>query len=820
MNNRAKLLAMVVAALTLLTTSQSLQAQPPGAAKGSPNASTQPTSSSQPTGSSPASSSGAGAALQGISFAKASWDIKLRKLPAPEDLGIRHAKDIRVLCYSLVPGNSPAQPFLLESNPLSSPLWQSKKLYRKGDLVMPPQPNGHYYRAASTGRSDAKPPDFKINGEPTADGSNLVWEDGGSTRWAARHTYEYDDLVTPTIPNGHYFRAHILDQNSDSGESGDTQPDFSGNSVRDTGGQISWIDMGDLTSAAPAKCDSVSPSKPLLMNEILVLAIDATGIPQDRFEILNLNLTNQQGTPINPTPIRPGLTAGTATGPEVSSTYLEMEGGPRQRVAQVYYLTWPNQLPGDTIVTVSVNLVYAPVAPALLWIPRTFYPAGSIVISKSSASTTNGHYYLALNSAISSASPPSFNAAAVPVPTFPDGGPAGLTWTNRGRTAVDSKPPEWKAGISYAQGAQVVPPGAGNGHYYQAQTAGKSGPGVPAFRTDGNPFPDGTGSTAFQWTDMGFITFPSWQPNTAYAVGARVVTNPPNGYWYEATVGGVSGPNAPLFANGIGGVVMEAPNLLWLDSGPAPMPSTIKNLKSWAPQTAFFVGDGIFDPSSGHYYSVIQAGISDTTPPPFFIPAPTIVPQSVISEDDVHWQDLGTTLPASVSVGIPPSDQTINLLTYTLPQVHALSFFNIASGVLVSSIKTPSFVNKNTTGSGTPSWTTVYGAPIVDPILALSVYLKPMDAERRWQASDMIPAPTIGFSLTSPASNFYFGGSSEFPFVRNLQVVYGFSAAKVSVLETASLQNSNTTPVTRQVFAKGGFAGLSFNILGFIQSVF
>jgi hypothetical protein len=118
------------------------------------------------------------------------------------------------------------------------------------------------------------------------------------------------------------------------------------------------------------------------------------------------------------------------------------------------------------------------------------------------------------------------------------------------------------------------------------------------------------------------------------------------------------------------------------------MPASSK-LKAWTPTTVYFVGDVIQNTSSGHYYYVTQAGISGANPPLFSVPAPPVV-----MDGPIQWEDLGTTLPSSVSVGIPPSDQTVNVLTYTFPQSHALSYFNLASGVLVSSIKTRSFVNQ------------------------------------------------------------------------------------------------------------------------------
>jgi hypothetical protein len=637
------------------------------------------------------------------------------------------------------------------------------------------------------------------------------------------------------------------------------------------------------------ECQNLSPSNPLLMDDFLVLAIDMTDIAPEtrqRFKLLNINITNQQGASLNPTPIRPSLTAGTASGgeqaPQIGST--------------IYYLTWPNELPGDTIPTVSVNVIYTPVAPGLIWKANTFYPAGSVVISDENG-LTNGHYYMALKSGTSACSPhadanpcttePAFNGAAVPVQVFRDGKgvywkdrgtspPAtgvtawqpshdyakgtlvsfvqmpghyyeaqtsgksstinpdlsqnpslfydgdlsGLTWQEHGLIAVSPAPATWQAGTSYAAGASVVPPGSGNGHYYSTERGGTSAKTAPAFPVRGG----GTvkEATGLVWTEQGAPTLsplpPAWQPNTAYSKDALVVPTPANGHYYKSTSDGVSGPNAPPFPVAAASSVTESTNLEWIDEGAsATPPTTIKSLKAWAPSTAFFAQDGVLDPQSGHYYAAVQSGISGLDAPPFYVPAPQSVLDGPGSSGQIQWQDLGTSLPASVSsVGTTPNDQTVNLLTYTYPQVHALSRFNLASGVLVSSIKSPNIVNTGTTAS--PQYVAKPGTILVDPVLAVTVYFKAMDAERKWQRSDLTPGGTIGFSLTSPTTNFYLGASSEL-FYRNLQLVYGYSAAKVTALGPAS---ANGGPVisTEQKFRQGGFVGLSFNITGFIQSLF
>ena len=471
-------LGLLVALAMFLATTREASAQ-----KG--NAASSPSPSS---GSTPASGGGG---LQGISFATDSWNQKLTRVPTPGELGIKKEKDIVVLCYKLITGNSAAQPFILESFPIQKT---------------------------------------------------------GST--------------PETIPN----------------------------------------------------CTTLTPSQPLLMNQVLVIAIDMSAIPDNtlqRFKILNINITNQQGAPLNPTPIRPGIAATTATTP--------VQGFDATR-NKVYYLTWPNPLPGDTIPTVSINLVYTPVAPALPWKPGTFYPAGSIVIPGTTPDI-NGHYYLATKSGISkNPPPPDFSHGDVDV-TVPDGS-GGPIWHDMGLVSVYPTPPTWQPGVRYARDSRIVP-STDNGYYYEAQNDGTSGPKSPGFPAQpGATTKDGSN---LYWKNMGVTkvnpaTTPQWKANLAYAEGALVVPDPANGHYYRAQAAGVSGSNQPPFPVS-GTSVTEAPQLRWADAGPAP-PANSK-LRIWTANTAFFLGDVILDKSSGHYYSAVGAGISGASQPGFHVSAPT-----------------------------------------------------------------------------------------------------------------------------------------------------------------------------------------------------
>jgi hypothetical protein len=85
----------------------------------------------------------------------------------------------------------------------------------------------------------------------------------------------------------------------------------------------------------------------------------------------------------------------------------------------------------------------------------------------------------------------------------------------------------------------------------------------------------------------------------------------------------------------------------------------------------------------------------------------------------------------------------------------------------------------------------------------------------------VVPVPTVGLSLSSPTTDFFLGGSSEFPFLRNVQLVYGAHLARVPSLGANSFQNptDSTQPPTTTSMRFGSFVGLTFN-LDFIKTLF
>jgi hypothetical protein len=170
-------------------------------------------------------------------------------------------------------------------------------------------------------------------------------------------------------------------------------------------------------------------------------------------------------------------------------------------------------------------------------------------------------------------------------------------------------------------------------------------------------------------------------------------------------------------------------------------------------------------------------------------------------------------------------EPTINLGTISFPQVHTLYHYNVATGVIVSSLRNPSFTRTQSVlaGNGAPAQyqtTTDNGNVYAAPVLFFSAYLfGAMDSERDWHWLDLKPEPALGFSLSSPADNFFFGGSSEIR--RNVQIVYGYHLGKVTKLSPVIVDDpsSSAAPVTIQRFKGGAYIGLTFNI-DFIKGLF
>jgi hypothetical protein len=188
---------------------------------------------------------------------------------------------------------------------------------------------------------------------------------------------------------------------------------------------------------------------------------------------------------------------------------------------------------------------------------------------------------------------------------------------------------------------------------------------------------------------------------------------------------------------------------------------------------------------------------------------------------------IGDTIPTvTITALVATPTDPLTLLQASLPQVHTLSYFNVATGIVASTIRDKSFPrvpSATATATNPAQYTTVpqNADPNIMPVLFFTAYLiRPIDAEVPFERQDWTPEPSIGFSLTSPATDFFFGGSSEF-FKRNVQLVYGLHHGQTTHLVPGQANDptSKDAPQTQKRFDNGAFVGLTFNI-DFIKGLF
>jgi len=374
---------------------------------------------------------------------------------------------------------------------------------------------------------------------------------------------------------------------------------------------------------------------------------------------------------------------------------------------------------------------------------------------------------------------------------------------------------------------------------------------------------------------------PFWTQNTNYL--ARALVSSKDGsdnarQLWQATNAGISGatPAQPTFPIFEPRTVIE-PNsevglekhgqFAWVDSGVIRPVGLPPGDPSWDPNRTYSPGDVVHvpGPGNGRYYTALRNVAEGEDPrdsPLSYQNFP-----AGYAKLPLTWRDNGTSPPSLVASG-QPADQTISLLNAPLPQVHSLSYFNIASGVVVSFTRPPTFgyipaasvkdlpsnlvptpgpvattnlgidprtgcsINTTPNKNGT---TPVYYCPgkvgrnayPVDPVLGLTIYYPPVDAETpfHWTRQNLIPGASLAFSLANPTNNFYVGGSNEF-LVRNVQIFYGLALLKTPVEVGAPTTQpvwggAGTAPavMTKSGFQKGFFLGFTFNLSSFIQSL-
>jgi hypothetical protein len=216
-----------------------------------------------------------------------------------------------------------------------------------------------------------------------------------------------------------------------------------------------------------------------------------------------------------------------------------------------------------------------------------------------------------------------------------------------------------------------------------------------------------------------------WTPFTFYPEGSVVI--PPvdrkgseseespvvnNNHYYIALTGGISGIQPPCFPI----KAIKDNEILWWELG---INSTLTSstTKTWQQTHSYNLGDIIQNPFNGLYYAALTksstlTGKSGSVPPYFISPSnftsleststhctgiSNKYPGSIIEKseerhsNEIKWYDIGATAPASISVYAQPADQVVNVLDQNLPQVHTLYNFILSAGVVYSSLKNNSY---------------------------------------------------------------------------------------------------------------------------------
>jgi hypothetical protein len=269
----------------------------------------------------------------------------------------------------------------------------------------------------------------------------------------------------------------------------------------------------------------------------------------------------------------------------------------------------------------------------------------------------------------------------------------------------------------------------------------------------------------------------------------------------------------------------------------SPCPSTLKpGTGAGASGTAYFFLANIPCAPRSYYLTWENRLVPDTIPT---ISVTGLLPTQATPNQ--AQQQSNTSAPSA------PSEQVATLLNMSYPQVHSPYYFNVSTGVIRSSLRNPSWTRQETApGNNCPAGSPpgcMYkpeqyanvknpGSPPIDPALFFTAYLfgftghggtrmfGPFDAERKWHASDLMPEPSVGLSLSSPATDFFFGFDGEV--MRGIQVVAGWHEGKINSLAPGYTDidpTSSATPPTVQNFQHGYFFGVTFNI-NFIQSLF
>jgi hypothetical protein len=697
---------------------------------------------------------------------------------------------------------------LVYTPPTPGAPWQSKTFYSAGSVVSPRISNGHFYTALTGGTSGPLPeePEFPTDSPPNINDGALVWLDSGTT--------------IPSVPQGP-----------------------GAGSSQSSGG------AGGAGGSPTGKAQLWFPNTRYLLGDTILY-------PNNGHYYIAMNAT---------------LGFSGAASPGASDPFTQTVS------------------PAQTLIDGQVQWLLAKQSPCPPWQANTPYSIGQCMQPENGS-----HYEMTASTATNgtSGTQDPFPANPVQGVLVPDGN---INWifAPAGNTIQG-----WQNKHPYSVGNPVADPSNLKNVFVVASiVSGKSGSLDPTFST-GFGQPSTVADGDLLWADLGIdsgsSSLPKWLANFPYHIGDSVLGSNNHDYRVVHFTAGVSGVDSSVFRILQSDTVQdpkttidEDTGLEWLDLGEIkplhlnPCESNASKPNVWKPNASYTANCFILVHAVGHgrYYEALETEQSGDSSP--FV--------NIVPPFSIMWEDSGTTAPASVASG-QPADQTVSLINLSLPQSHSLSYFNISAGVAVDFKRPPIFnfvsaagyLNNyhgklpsgyvpapgaisipptstaygvdSTTGCTitvpeitpppTPNTNLAYECPVqtgkgahpVDPVLVLTLYIPPVDAERSMRLPkfnkgfegirDYIPAPSFGLSLSNPTTNFFLGASNEL-FMRNVQAFYGLALHNVPVtLAPGSAQpifgGSGTAPTVGTVskFQKGFFLGVTFNLTGFVQSLF
>lgn len=155
-----------------------------------------------------------------------------------------------------------------------------------------------------------------------------------------------------------------------------------------------------------------------------------------------------------------------------------------------------------------------------------------------------------------------------------------------------------------------------------------------------------------------------------------------------------------------------------------------------------------------------------------------------------------------------------------LPAAHNFYKFGVSTGVVVSSVVNRSYGYAPGSTAAAPKYVNTGTTPIVEPVLFVTWYPKPLDPEAKARWSDV--GVIAGLSEKAPSTNFYLGLSSE-P-IRYVAIVAGANVAQVGRLDSSTedpgQSASHITPGTVNRYRFGAFLGVTIGFSNFLQTAF